>query len=133
MKEIVVDTSVWISALRGTSIPLLEEALKGGRVLLPPLVLAELISGTKNPKEEAKLTQFLSYIPLHPVGRSHWRKVGILRAKLASKGFATSIPDCHVAQCCLEAEADLLTLDKIFAKISSAVGLRLIPLLQSVK
>ena len=51
MKEIVVDTSVWIEALQGKSFQILEEGLKGGRIVLPPLVLSELLSGTKNEKD----------------------------------------------------------------------------------
>lgn len=129
MKELVVDTSVWIEAFKGKTVPLLEEGLKGGRVTLPPIVLAELLSGIRNKREEKSLTNFLSYIPLHPVGRSHWKKVGLLRAHLQSKGLSTSIPDCHIVQCCLEMEGSLLTYDKIFLKIASLVRLNVIPLL----
>lgn len=125
MKEIIVDTSVWIEALKGKNFPLLEEALKGGRVSLPPIVLSELLSGTKSEKEGKKLTKFLSYIPLHPVGRAHWKNVGLLRSFLSAKGFNTSIPDCHIAQCALECEGLLLSHDKIFKKIASLIQLNI--------
>lgn len=125
MKEIVVDTSIWIQAFRGKEIPLLEEALKGGRVVLPPLVLAELLSGVRNKNEERRLIQFLSYVPLHPVGRSHWKNVGLLRAALGREGLAASIPDCHIAQCALEIEGLLLTEDKIFTKMAIKIPLKL--------
>lgn len=123
VEEIVADTSVWIGALRGEVIPLLEEALKGGRVVLPPLVLAELLSGARTEKERTFLSNFLSYIPLHPVGRAHWKKTGLLRAKLLARGLTTSIPDCHIAQCSLETGGILLTRDKIFEKIARHVPL----------
>lgn len=125
MKEIVVDTSVWIQAFRGKDIPLLEESLKGGRVILPPLVLSELLSGTKNKKGEQSLTRFLSYIPLHPVGRAHWREIGLLRARLSREGLTVSIPDCHIAQCTLEIDGILLTEDKIFSKMAEHSLLKL--------
>lgn len=125
MKEIIVDTSLWIQAFRGEEIPLLEEALKGGRIVLPPLVLAELLSGARNKNEERRLIQFLSYIPLHPVGRSHWKSVGLLRAALGRQGLAVSIPDCHIAQCTLEIEGLLLTEDKIFRKMAACLPLKL--------
>lgn len=125
MKEIVVDTSVWIEALRGKEIPLLDEALQGGRVVLPPLVVAELLSGTKNKKEEQSLIRFLSYIPLHPVSRAHWKETGLLRARLSREGLAASIPDCHIAQCTLEMDGVLLTEDKIFAKMAKHFPLKL--------
>ena len=44
MNEIIVDTSVWIDFFRGKEIPFLEEALKEGRVILSPVIVAELIS-----------------------------------------------------------------------------------------
>lgn len=127
MKEIVVDTSYWIEAFRGKHTALLEEALKGGRVVLPPLVLAELISGCKTEKQENKLIRFLSFIPLHPVGRTHWKNVGLLRAHLQGKGWKVSIPDCHIAQCALEMDGTLLTYDKVFRKIADLIGLKLAP------
>lgn len=127
MKELVVDTSVWIEAFKGRNIPLLEEALQGGRVTLPPIVLAELLSGIHNKREEKSLTNFLSYVPLHPIGRSHWKKVGLLRSHLQAKELSVSIPDCHIVQCCLEMEGSLLTYDKIFLKIASFVKLNVVP------
>ena len=129
MKELVVDTSAWIDAFKGKNIPLLEEALQSGRVTLPPIVLAELLSGVRNKMEEKGLMNFLSYIPLHPVGRSHWKKVGLLRAHLQSKGLSVSIPDCHIVQCCLEMDGALLSYDKIFLKIASFVKFNIVPVL----
>ncbi|MDO8526795.1 MAG: PIN domain-containing protein [Deltaproteobacteria bacterium] len=122
MKELVVDTSVWIQSFREKAPPTLAEALKGGRVILAPLVLAELLSGIRNASQQNKLNRFLSYIPLHPVGRAHWQKVGSLRARLAAKGLSVSIPDCHIAQCALECDGILMSFDKIFSKMASSIS-----------
>jgi hypothetical protein len=51
--------------------------------------------------------------------------VGLLRASLREKGLSVSTPDAHVAQCTLDLEAELLTLDGVFARIARAVPLRL--------
>ncbi|MDO8644396.1 MAG: PIN domain-containing protein [bacterium] len=126
MNALVVDTSVWIEALRGEDVPRLESALRQGEVVLPPLALAELLSGVKNKTDQKKLEDFLSYVPLHPVGRAHWKKVGLLRAHLLKKGLTVSIPDCHIAQCALEMNIPLLTRDKIFSKMVKIVPLKIV-------
>lgn len=121
----IVDTSVWIEFLRGRTYPDLELALKEGRVILSPLVIAELMSGVGSKRETTRLEQFLLEIPCHETPPEHWVKVGQLRGRLAKQGFQTSIPDAHIAQCALDLECSLFSLDKIFAKIAEAVGLRL--------
>ena len=125
MSALVVDTSSWIAWLAGGGSPLITEALEEGRVHLPMVVAAELLSGRLDASERAELEDMVSDLPT--LGRSldHWFRVGVLRAQLRALGLSVSTPDAHVAQCALDAEAVLLTEDRVFARIAEVVPLRL--------
>jgi predicted nucleic acid-binding protein len=56
---VVVDTSAWIDYLAGRDVPALEEALQSGAVILPPLVVAELVSGARKASERTALLSLL--------------------------------------------------------------------------
>lgn len=121
--NVVVDTSVWIDFLAGGSHVEFESALSEGRVTLPPIVIAELLSGARTPKEQAAMRDLLAGLPLHDAPRSHWLEVGALRRSLARKGLAVSIPDAHVARCAIELRAMLMSRDRVFAKIAKHCAL----------
>jgi predicted nucleic acid-binding protein len=124
---VVVDTSFWIDYLGGKSTPILDDVLRQGSVLLPPVVLAELISGAHRPRERAALMDFLSDLALCDTDRAHWIRVGDLRRRCREKGLSVSTPDAHVAQCALDVDAPLLSYARIFAEIARQTNLRLIP------
>ena len=127
MNVLLVDTSVWIDFFRGKTYPDLELALKEGRAVLSPIVLAELMSGARDKSEEKQLRDFLLELPLHPTPEEHWIQVGRLRHETAKQGFEMSIPDAHVAQCARDLDGYLLTRDQIFEKISKIAGIKLLP------
>jgi len=125
VSAVVVDTSVWVDYFRGQEIPLLDEALKRGAVMIPPVVVAELVSGAHRPQERVALIDFLGELPLCPDDRNHWLRVGELRRRCREQGCSTSTPDAHVAQCALDAEALLFSRDRIFKAIARHCDLRL--------
>jgi predicted nucleic acid-binding protein len=127
VSALVIDTSSWVSYFAGGSgsAPLIEAALEEGRVHLPPVVAAELLSGKLTARQRLELTRLLDDLPLVEVGRTHWYRVGTLRAALRSRGLSVSTPDAHVAQCALDLDADLLTEDGIFALAAPHAGFRL--------
>ncbi len=124
MNGVVVDTSVWIDFLCGKPAQFLEDALAHSSVILPPIVIAELISGAADERQQTQLEEMLSELPVHPAGREHWAAVGRLRRALAAKGLAVSTPDAHVAQCALDLETSLLTRDAVFQRIAKYVPLQ---------
>lgn len=126
MGLLIVDTSVWIDYFRGEDYLDVDIALKEGRVYLPPLVVAELMSGTLTKKQASRLLDFLNELPICDTTREHWYKVGTLRAILKRKGISISTPDAHVAQCCLDIDGRLISRDKIFKRIGSIVGLQML-------
>ena len=126
MSALVVDTSSWIAWLAGGGSPLVEEALEEGRVQLPVIVAAELLSGLLDASERADLQDLLSDLPPLGIDPEHWFRVGKLRSDLRSLGISVSTPDAHVAQCALDTDAALLTEDRVFERIAKAVPLRLV-------
>jgi tRNA(fMet)-specific endonuclease VapC len=124
---VVVDTSAWIDYFAGKDIPLLDDALKQGMVVLPPIVAAELVSGAHRKKDREQLVEFLHHLPFHETPSAHWISVGELRRHCREKGLSVSTPDAHVAQCALECDALLLSQDDVFSKIARLTALRLNP------
>jgi hypothetical protein len=123
---LVVDTSSWIDFFRGETIPLLEDALALGSVVLPPVVVTELVSGARKPSDRAALKDLLADLPLHETPREHWVRAGELRLRLLEKGHSISAPDAHVAQCALDRDAPLLTRDRAFSTIARYSPLHLV-------
>jgi predicted nucleic acid-binding protein len=123
---LVVDTSIWIDFFAGRSIPLLEDALALGSVVLPPIVVAELVSGARQAADRAALLDLIDDLPIHETPRDHWVRVGELRRRLIEKGHPISTPDAHVAQCALDRDAPLLSADTAFSRIARHSSLRLV-------
>jgi len=125
VSALVVDTSSWIAWLAGGGSPLVDEALEEGRLHLPVVVAAELLSGRLDDSERAELLDMLSDLPAVGTELDHWFRVGQLRAALRARGLPVSTPDAHVAQCAIDTGGVLLTEDRVFAKIAKAVPLKL--------
>ena len=125
MSALVVDTSSWIAWLAGGGSSLVDEALAEGRLHLPVIVSAELLSGRLADAERAELQDMLSDLPAVGTDPAHWFRVGKLRAGLRAEGLSVSTPDAHVAQCAIDTGGVLLTEDRVFEKIAKVVPLRL--------
>jgi tRNA(fMet)-specific endonuclease VapC len=124
VSAVVVDTSAWIDFLAGEDVPLLADALADAAVVLPPIVAAELISGTRTARERAAIADLLRELPLHETPLTHWIDVGELRRTLRARGLSVSTPDAHVAQCALDRGALLLSRDLVFRRIARHCTLR---------
>ena len=127
MSAIVVDTSEWIEYFAGRPAPLLDHALASGLVVIPPIVVAELLSGVRNAADRVPLQDLLRDVEMSDGSFAHWTRVGALRAALAAHGLNVSTPDAHVAQCALDRDALLLTRDHVFSAIARHTPLRLVP------
>lgn len=123
VSAVVVDTSVWIDFFADRPTERLEEALRAGSVAIPPIVVAELLSGVKG-RDRTSMIDLLIDLELVPTPLAHWIAVGDLRATLARRGLSVSTPDAHVAQCALDGDALLLSHDTIFTRIAAATSLR---------
>lgn len=123
---VIVDSSVWIDYLLGHRIAALEDATIHGDVVLPPLVVAELLSGDTTIPQRIAIGELLQDYDLHQTPLEHWLRVGELRRKMRRRGIHVSIPDAHVAQCTLDRDAILLTRDEIFLHIAEHTSLRVL-------
>lgn len=123
MSVVVVDTSVWIDFFAGRTTERLDDALRAGLVLLPPIVVAELLSGA-SPSGRDRLLDFVTHLEIGGAPLAHWVAVGDLRSMLKRRGVSVSTPDAHVAQCAIERDALLLSHDAIFSRIAGLTSLR---------
>jgi len=121
---LVADTSVWIDFLGGRRVPALEEGLARGAVWVPPLVVSELVSGARRPRDRTALIDLLRDLPVCETPLDHWVRVGELRRRMAERGVAVATPDAHVAQCALDLTAVLLTRDAVFTRMAGPAGLQ---------
>jgi predicted nucleic acid-binding protein len=122
---VIVDSSIWIDALVRGIPPELHQVMADERMVLSPLVIAEILSGNINASQRQLVGELLQDFPLHPTPLAHWIDVGNLRRMLRTHGINATIPDAHVAQCALDLHATLLTRDEIFSRIASHTTLRL--------
>jgi tRNA(fMet)-specific endonuclease VapC len=125
VSALVVDTSSWIAYLAGDGSTLVDEALEEGRLHLPMVVAAELLSGRMTPAERRDLEDLLLDLPALGGEIGHWFRVGELRASLRDRGLSVSTADAHVAQCAIDLGAELLTEDRVFERIAGVAPLRL--------
>lgn len=116
--NVIVDTSSWILYFASSEkAEEIDSALADGRVYIPPLVVAELLSGKMVEDKRKQLKDFIQELPLCMVDKNHWFRVGDLRSHLFSQGISISTPDAHIVQCTLDLRASLISEDTIFRKI----------------
>ena len=125
MAGVVVDTSAWMDFFAGVRAQHVEDALANGAAVVPPIVVAELVSGATSSGQRGMIGELLQNAPIHDTALAHWIRVGDLRKELARKGVVVTIPDAHVAQCALDRDAVLLTHDGVFEQIAAHTSLRL--------
>ncbi len=118
MNAVIVDTSSWCHYFSGMTYPVIDATLTAGQIYLPPIVVAELTSGQLSRTKKGALIDFLRDLPLIEVDFNHWIRVGELRQMAAAKGLSISTPDAHIAQCCIDFHAVLVSEDKIFGKLN---------------
>jgi predicted nucleic acid-binding protein len=123
---VVVDTSVWIDFFAGRPSDRLEDALRAGAVLVPPIVVAELLSGTQRAVDRQALVALLQDLALCETPLAHWLAVGDLRRTVQRRGLTVSTPDAHIAQCAIDAGAVLLSRDAVFSRMARLVDLRVV-------
>jgi len=122
---IAVDTSSWSAYLAsddGADVDALDRALEHGNVVLPPVVLAELLSSPKLTETAAAL--FLR-VPLLELGDGYWERAGRLRSKVLRRGLRARLADTLIAQCCIDHAVPLVPRDHDFRHFARVGGLRL--------
>ncbi len=113
---IAADSSVLIAWLKGEAMSpgiseRFQQALRTHRLILPPVVVAELSSATLLPKVQADLIRDLATLPIID---AYWERAGRLRADVSRQGFKARLGDVLVAQACIDAATPLLAQDRDF-------------------
>ena len=130
--NVLVDTSVWSSALRRDSlqdsreIRILRAALEGGEsVFTAGLILQELLQGFSAPKSRDKIIKTFAALPFIIPERKDHTDAAALKILLRQKGVQAGTIDVLLAQLCLRHGLSILTLDRDFAHMARLVPLSL--------
>jgi len=123
----LIDTSVWIEALRPGGIVAIRERLneilaerKGATT---PLVLLELLSGARDEKDYEELSEELSALCQFPVNDTVWMKSCRLAFELRRKGVTAPSTDVLIATVAQENQLTLLHADRHFDLIAGKTNL----------
>ena len=111
---IAADTCTWIAYLQGEQAEdtdLLDRALHGRYVVMPPVVLTELLS---DPGLPAPTADFLTRLPLLDIESGYWQRAGALRAAVLNNSRKARLGDALIAQTCINHHVPLLTRDDDF-------------------
>jgi predicted nucleic acid-binding protein len=124
---IAIDSSSWIAFFSdrepaGDDTMLVESALADHQACLPPVVLTELLSDPKLPRE---VRAGLLRLPILEPLPGYWERAGELRAKVSARRHRARLADTLVAQSCLDHDVRLVTRDGDFRFFSRWGGLRL--------
>lgn len=128
-RPVIIDTSIWIDYFRETSkevVVLVESFLDQDLVLLPKIVLAELLQGTKDKKEHALLNNHFRLIKQVTESHQTWENAGLLSFEIKKKGHFANLSDCYIATIAIENNAAVYSLDKHFKIISKQINLQMI-------
>lgn len=123
---IAVDTSSFIAYFNGDpgrDVTIIEATFAQKQAVLPPVVLAELLSLPELPKPVRILTKTL---PLLPLGDGYWERAGYLRSKVLARGYKARLADSLIAQSCLDHGISLVTRDKDFRHFARVAELQLL-------
>jgi predicted nucleic acid-binding protein len=123
---IAADTSTWIaffSGEEGEDVERLDDALHDRLAMMPPAVLAELLS---DPKISADLEATLCEVPLLDISAGYWGRAGRLRATVLAKRKKARLGDALIAQSCLDHRLPLITRDRDVMAFADAAGLDLV-------
>ena len=123
-ESVLLDTSVWIDALRGRTpeiVALTRELLNDDRVLTCGPVIFEINRGLRH-TERKRITSLFEALTRLPVEEEIWEQAGDLDVSLRRKGIAMPPMDILIAQICRHHDMSLFTLDEHF---SSVPGLKI--------
>jgi len=119
MESVLLDTSVWIDALRGKTpniVALTQGLLNDDRALTCGPVMFEIKRGLRSSERKKILPLFDALIRLS-FDEAIWDAAGDLDASLRKKGITIPPMDVLIAQICLHHKVVLFTLDEHFRSV----------------
>jgi predicted nucleic acid-binding protein len=119
MESVLLDTSIWIDALRGKTpniVALTQGLLNDDRALTCGPVIFEIKRDLRSPERKKILPLFDALIRLS-FDEAIWDAAGDLDASLRKKGVTIPPMDVLIAQICLHHKVVLFTLDEHFRSV----------------
>lgn len=124
--RVVLDTSVWIDALRGgKTAPGVRAIVSGLRAILLAPVAEELLVGARPGADSRALSEIISLTPIDVPVRDDYLDAGALGARLRRLGVSVGAIDLLIVRQALRLERPLWTLDAHFGPIAKHSRLRL--------
>ena len=117
-RVVLVDTSVWILALRKSPLaPVRDEVdhlLAENRVAIVPMIRLEVLGGTKSANEFERLKGRLDALRQIPADEANWEIAAELSFKLRQRGKVIPYADILIGSAAILANALLLHADRHF-------------------
>lgn len=124
----LVDTSVWIHALRPKGSPMVKEKLRplilSGQAALTDWIVLELMTGIRSHEEGEALNAFLTPLPWLPVTPACWEISQGLAVILRKKGITPSAADCLIGAAAIHHQTSLIHLDQDFVDVARYSSLK---------
>ena len=127
MTDSLIDTSAWVSFLRGdrAAVRRVDPLLAEGRVAITGPISAEVLSGARSSRDFDLLKRLLHGLEWLPEPASLWERVAAHRFALARRGYQASLVDLTIALSAFETGHRLLTRDADFRRIQTVVPMEL--------
>jgi predicted nucleic acid-binding protein len=126
---IVVDTNVWADWFNGLGSPetdRLDHALDHQEAGLVPVVLTEVLQGFRADRDFERARVLLVQLPVLALDVEGHAAAARLSRRLRARGITVSgAIDCIIAQTCIAADVELLSMDRDFVAIARHTPLRL--------
>ena len=133
----LIDTSVWILALRKSPQPAVKDEvarlLAENRVAIVPLIRLELLGGTKSLNEFNRLKGRLSALHQIPADEANWETAIQLAFKLRQQGKIIPYTDIIIASSAIINNFTLLHCDKHFDLMAENTDLNVRSLISMVR
>lgn len=117
----LVDTSVWIEVLKKDGDPKVQEwmraALLQEKVVITPVIKAEILSGALNEKQFARLKEELDSLVVLDKESAVWDKTAFLNFTLHRKGINIPLTDILIATWAIIYDCILVHQDKHYEMI----------------
>jgi len=124
----ILDTSVWISALRKEFLPqakdLVARLIDEERLTMVPIIKLELLAGTKSKKEFSRLKLRLDALPEIEMSEDIWETAQRLAFRLRRSGLAIPLVDTLILASAKSASALLIHNDRHFDMARKIAGVR---------
>jgi predicted nucleic acid-binding protein len=132
----LVDTSVWIHALRPHGNPDIQARLKpliiGGNTAVTEWILLELMTGLTKTEQPSEFLHWFDPIPRLPFGNGWWEKAWSNAGKLRKRGISPSAADCLIATVAIEHRVTLIHCDSDFESMAASLPLHTLDWTKSV-